>query len=140
MCFSIRNFWWWQKNLKYMINFLCQIEISLLNMLKLMKITGFSRFCSKFLKFQVILPKLSNSRFFEVKWQPCLDIYKLFLWLNFKLTVLCSKLITVKIYASKNYFINYFIKTHILFQFYVDWNNVKGHRESTLILQVDLIL
>ena len=31
-----------------------------------------SRFFSKFLEFQVFfLPKLSNSRFFQVKWQPC---------------------------------------------------------------------
>ena len=68
-----------------MIEFLCQIEILLLKMLKLLKIPGFSRFFIKipgfssfFLIsqipgfFRLLLPKLSNSRFFQVKWQPCL--------------------------------------------------------------------
>ena len=36
-----------------MIDFLCQIKILPLKMLKLIKIPGFSRFFSKFLKFQV---------------------------------------------------------------------------------------
>ena len=48
-----------------MIDILCQIEILLLNRLKLLKIPDFSSF---------ILSKLSNSRFFsgfQVKWQPC---------------------------------------------------------------------
>ena len=40
-----------------MIDFLCQIEILVLKMLKLLKIPGFSR---------LFLPKLWNSRFFKV--------------------------------------------------------------------------
>ena len=35
------------KNIIYKIDFLCQIEILLLNMLKLLKIPGFSRFQGK---------------------------------------------------------------------------------------------
>ena len=48
-----------------MIDFLCQIEVLLLIMLKLLKIPGFSMFFSKFLKFQVFPG-------FQVKWQPCI--------------------------------------------------------------------
>ena len=65
-----------------MIDFLCQIEILVLKMLKLLKIPGFprffdqdSRFFSKFLKFQVFLGYFClNCRIpgFQVKWQPCL--------------------------------------------------------------------
>ena len=62
-----------------MIDFLCQIEILLLNMLKLFKIPGFSRFFvqnsrffSKFIKFQVFPG-------FQVKWQPCIYTKKSFL-------------------------------------------------------------
>ena len=67
----------------YSIDFLCQIEILLLNILKLFKISG-SLFKVKsfsgFFKvsqipgfYRFFLPKLSNSRFFhvfQVKWQP----------------------------------------------------------------------
>ena len=60
------------KNLNYMIDFLCQIKILQLKMLKLLKIPdflikipGFSSFFSKFLKFQVF-------QGFQVNWQPCI--------------------------------------------------------------------
>ena len=34
--FNKKKFWWWQKNLNYMIDFLWEIKIFLLNMLKLL--------------------------------------------------------------------------------------------------------
>ena len=48
---------WAQKKKKIMINFLCQIKILLLKMLKLLKIPGFSSF---------FFQNFSNSRFFQV--------------------------------------------------------------------------
>ena len=44
MCFLIKKILMMTKNLNYMIDFLCQIEILQLKMLKLLKIQGFSRF------------------------------------------------------------------------------------------------
>ena len=41
------------KNFNLYDRFLCQIEILVLKMIKLLKILGFSRFITKFLKFQV---------------------------------------------------------------------------------------
>ena len=51
-----------------MIDFLCQTKILLKNMLKMVKIQGFF---FKSLNSRFFMPKLSNSRFFQVKWQPC---------------------------------------------------------------------
>ena len=51
-----------------MMDFLCPIEILVLKMLKLSKIPGFFQ---SFSNSRLFLPKLSNSRFFQVKWQPC---------------------------------------------------------------------
>ena len=51
--FNLKKFDDDKKNLIYMIDYMCQIEILVLNMLNLLKIPGFSRFFSKFLKFQV---------------------------------------------------------------------------------------
>ena len=48
------------KNFNYMIDFLCQIKILQLKMLKLLKIPGVSRFFSKFLKFQVFPGKVAT--------------------------------------------------------------------------------
>ena len=48
-----------------MLEFLCQIKILLMNMLELLKNPDF------LFKIPVFfLPKLTNSRFFQVKWQP----------------------------------------------------------------------
>ena len=70
-----------------MIDFLCQIEILLLEMLKLLKIPGFfNQNSSFFFKISLILgfsrlflPKLSNPRFFQVKWQPCIYNEQIFI-------------------------------------------------------------
>ena len=69
----VNNFWWWQFLFIYMINFLSRIEISLLNMWKLIKFQNFPCF---------FFQNFSNSRVFfclncqipgfQVKWQPCL--------------------------------------------------------------------
>ena len=60
-----------KKNLINMIDFLCKVEILLLNMLKILgllfKISGFTSFFSIFVKFQVFSSKLSNFRFLNVK-------------------------------------------------------------------------
>ena len=56
------------KKLICIIDFLCQIEILLLNMFKLLKISGF-------------LFKISQIPGFQVKWQPCpgfLNFFKAF--------------------------------------------------------------
>ena len=74
------------KNLNYMIDFLCQIKILQLKMLKLLKILGFSRLFDQIYRFfqvffkisqipgfsRLFQPKLSSSKFFQVKWQPCI--------------------------------------------------------------------
>ena len=52
------------KNLIYIVDFLCQIEILLLNMLKIPDVY------QNFSNSKYFLPKLSNPRFFRVKWQP----------------------------------------------------------------------
>ena len=54
MYFLIKKNLMMTKNLNYMIDFLCQIKILQLKMLKLLKIPGFSRYFDK------------NSRFFQV--------------------------------------------------------------------------
>ena len=60
-----------------MISFLSQTKILQLNMIKflkipgfLFKIPGFPRFFQNFLNSRLFFPKLSNSRFSQVKWQP----------------------------------------------------------------------
>ena len=53
------------KNLNYLIDVLCQIKISQLKMLKLLEIPGF------LIKIPGFFQNFSNSRFFQVKWQPC---------------------------------------------------------------------
>ena len=56
MCFFIKNFYDDNKKKYYLYDkFLRQIKILLLNMLKMSKGPGFSRFNSKFLKFYVFL-------------------------------------------------------------------------------------
>ena len=61
------------KNLNYMIDFLCQIKISQLKMLKLLKVPGFFFKISQIPGFsRLFQPKLSSSKFFQVKWQPCI--------------------------------------------------------------------
>ena len=69
MCFLIKNIFDDDNKIIFILliifDFLCQIEILLMKTLKLLKIPGFSR---------LFLPKLSNSRFFQVKWQPCQEL------------------------------------------------------------------
>ena len=64
MCFLIKFFDDDKKNLISMIDFLCQIEILLLNMLKLFKVPGFFQILSNSVFF---LPKLSILKSFVVK-------------------------------------------------------------------------
>ena len=75
MCFKNNNLW--LKNFIYVIDFLYQIKILLIQILKLTKILGIFRFLvqnSRFFRF--FWPKLSNFRYlqvfpgFQVKWQP----------------------------------------------------------------------
>ena len=94
----------------YMINILCHIKNFLLNMQKLFKIPGFlvifvqnSRFFTKFLKFKVFpvfyLPKLSNFRFLQVKWQPWFKC-----WTNLYAQWLCiNHLFSYKAFSLLHY-------------------------------------
>ena len=71
MFFNKKEFRWWQKCFIHVIDFLSQIEILLLNMWILFKIPGFFQ---NFSNSRCFLPKLENSRFFQVKWQPCIQV------------------------------------------------------------------
>ena len=60
------------KNPTYMIDFLCQIKILQLKMLKLLKIPGFLIKIPKFFQvFFFLISQIPGFSGFQVKWQPC---------------------------------------------------------------------